>query len=216
MLHSPDWYKMKMTAQSSRLKCWLQPWVCLTASLPGVMSLFLNGPLFAPSSHSALSVCIMQPLFCNLHQNEDSHCARATVLDQVIYKASSKQSKIHHLQIISLLTSHSIERVMDWKIVTQGWNVVGNICHLSWLTSSIMGRWWPGNVIFVKGRRLSVIWSRGVNYAPQGSELSAPSVWRIIHKDLHKWEGAFLILLLASFYFCLWQIFLMTYFLLAC
>ena len=117
----------------------------------------------------------MQPLFCNLHQNEDSHCARATVLDQVIYK----QSKIHQLQIISLLTSHSIERVMDWKIVTQGWNVVGNICHLSWLTSSIMGRWWPGNVIFVKGRRLSVIWSRGVNYAPQGSELSAPSVWRI-------------------------------------
>ena len=121
----------------------------------------------------------MQPLFCNLHQNEDSHCARATVLDQVIYKASSKQSKIHQLQIISLLTSHSIERVMDWKIVTQGWNVVGNICHLSWLTSSIMGRWWPGNVIFVKGRRLSVIWSRGVNYAPQGSELSAPGVWRI-------------------------------------
>ena len=121
----------------------------------------------------------MQPLFCNLHQNEDSHCARATVLDQVIYKASSKQSKIHQLQIISLLTSHSIERVMDWKILTQGWNVVGNICHLSWLTSSIMGRWWPGNVIFVKGRRLSVIWSRGVNYAPQGSELSAPSVWRI-------------------------------------
>ena len=121
----------------------------------------------------------MQPLFCNLHQNEDSHCARATVLDQVIYKASSKQSKIHQLQIISLLTSHSIERVMDWKILTQGWNVVGNICHLSWLTSSIMGRWWPGNVIFVKGRRLSVIWSRGVNYAPQGSELSAPGVWRI-------------------------------------
>ena len=74
------------------------------------------------------------------------------------------------LNLIHRAESHGLENLR--------WNVVGNIYHLSWLTSSIIWRWWPGNVIFVKGRRLLSALAEVSTMRQEA--VTSSCVWRIV------------------------------------